>query len=262
MEYGNFDQKSRRKPMQLVQDELDASLAYLAEQMTNEEPEDALQLEPKQIKKQRVQQEIKNSITSFGKTMQVGVIKLFDALKELKTLQPELITEEVREDIIKFAALPKATENILQKIKKGIEENKSYKEIFGMSKATIEAFYQAAKYLYEQQRYQDAASAFQVLTFIVEKEPLFWIALGNSEYFCRHYDAALIAYALAGYIDPFDPAPHLYSCKCYEDTNQLDNAINALDLALIAMGDDSKDLALKQKTIEEQNRLRQKNTKG
>lgn len=258
MKPNNLESNFRQNILQPIRDELDHATAVLAEQIADAQPASVQLLQPKKVYKERVQHEIKHSIDSFEKTMHTGVIQLFRALTEVTTLHPNLITKEVRQDLVKLASFPKVAEEAIEKLKKGAEEDKSYQEILGMSKATVEAFYQAAKYLYEQQHYQEASAAFQVLTFINAKEPLFWIALGNSEYFCHHYEPALIAYALAGHIDLFNPTCHLYSCKCYEELGQIDNAINALDLALIAIAGDATQSVLVQKIDEEKNRLRQK----
>ena len=251
MKRENGKQTSYETTLQSFRDELEEAVCLLAE----EEPESAQLLQSKKVYKERIQQEIKSSFDSFEKTMQTAVIQLFSALTEIANLQPDLLSKQVRQDTAQLAAFPKALEESIKKIKKGAEQNKSYQEILGVSEATMEAFYQAAKYLYEHKQYEEASAVFQLLTALNAKEPLFWLALGNSEYFCQRHESALIAYAIAGHIDPFDPTCHLYSCKCYEELQQIDKARNALDLALIAIDGIEGQALLVQKIVEEQQRL-------
>ena len=130
-----------------------------------------------------------------------------------------------------------------------------------MSDDTLEALYQAAKQLYEQQHYHEATALFGILSFFNAKQPIFWIGLGSCEYFCHHYEAALFAYGMAMHANPNDPAPHLYSCRCFEELKQIDNALNALNLALFLIkGDESKNELRKQ--IEEEKRDLQSHKKG
>lgn len=245
--------------LQSFQDELERQSQALAEQLTEIESGSAQKLLPERVYKERYLQEISSSIDSFKKTIQTGTRILFAALVEIAALHPDAITKEAQDNLARLSKFSpsKKAQSIIEKIKNEIG-TKNCQEILGISDATIEVFYQAAKYLYEQQRYQDAAAAFQILTLINDKKPLFWLAYGNSEYFCHAYKQALIAYAIAAYIDPFDPTFHLYSCKCYEELQEIDNAINALDLALIAIGSDTTQKELIQKIHEEKKRLSQK----
>lgn len=248
----------RKQLIQPIQEELERATVLLSEELAQEQPESTQKLQPKNVYKERIQHEIKSSIESLQKTMHTGVTKLISTLIELAVHQPTLITEEVRKDLTKFIAFPKVAQSTIEKIRLETAEGKSFQEIFGISEATVEAFYQAARHLYEHQHYQDAQAAFQVLTFINGNKPLFWLALGSSQYFCHHYEQALIAYTLAGHIDPFVPTSHLYSCKCYEELGQIEKALNSLELALIAIRDDQTQFKLVQKIHEEQRRLTQK----
>ncbi len=244
--------------LQIFRDELQQAVDLLAEQLYEKEPEAAHLLQSKKMYKERIQREIRSSVDSFEKTMNTAVIQLFYALAEIATFQPDSISEQVKQDIVKLATFQKAIEESIKKIKSSTEQDKSYQQILGLSEATMEAFYQAAKYLYEQQHYEEASALFQLLIALSGKEPLFWLALGNSEYYCQRYESALIAYAIAGHIDPFDPACHLYSCKCYEELRQLDKARNALALALIAIDGSEGQALLVQKIGQEQQRLARK----
>lgn len=88
-------------------------------------------------------------------------------------------------------------------------------EVLGLATNTIESMYKVAKYLYDNQQYEEAASAFCLLTLLNPSYSSFWQGLGNSEYFLRRYREALIAYNCAVQMEPDDPLPLLLSTKCH-----------------------------------------------
>lgn len=139
-----------------------------------------------------------------------------------------------------------------------IQEGKSMQEIYGISDETIEHFYHAAKAIYDRKDYEDAINAFSFLCFLNRKNYAFWIGLGNSEFFCNRFEEALQAYAFAVLADPFEPTPHIQSCFCYEKMGDRELAKNALDLALISMGDNVEHAEMKKNVIEYQKNLKQK----
>src|SRR5581483_249883 len=140
----------------------------------------------------------------------------------------------------------------------GLGQEKSLQEMCGMSDETLKRFYKAAKYLYEHKEYEHAMAVFGILNLLNPKKPIFLLSIGHSAYFLHQYEAALNAYAICSMKHPLEYSCHLYSCKCYEEMNQIDLAINALDLALIVIADNPELNALKQEIASEQKRLTQK----
>jgi len=57
-------------------------------------------------------------------------------------------------------------------------------------------------------------------------------------------------------VDPSNVECHLQSSKCYEALNQSENAINALDLALVVMGKLPEFRQVRDMTLEHQNILK------
>ena len=213
--------------------------------------------------KDKLKQVVGLDFIAFTKRLASGSKHICDALFELSKTQSDLhiSIEGAVKDFLKMTTFFGNIHLNSKPYVNGIIQNKTIQEICGISPATIEALYQAAKYLYEQQDYQEASDAFGILVFLNSQTHLFWLGLGNSEFFCNHYQAALTAYAFAMRADPFDPHCHIYSCKCYEALGQIDQAINALDLALIAISDNKKYEALKPPLAAEKMRLQNKKTK-
>lgn len=240
--------------------EVDASLkgfsAALAELLVEEESHKQ-NLLPKKLRQQQWQAEIDNEITDFEKKMENGASLIFKTLIELSKNRPELFSDEVADGIISFMKYSGNVQDHQSEYIKALEKGQSLQELCGMSNKVLEAFYQTGKYIYEHQRYAEAADVFSVLTIFNSEEPVFWLGLGNSEYFCNKYEPALVAYAMVALTNPNDPFCHLYSSKCYEAIKDFDNAINALDLAIFVMGDNKEYKKLKEAAGTEQKRLAQ-----
>lgn len=195
--------------------------------------------------------------------LEKGAAELIKAVEDLSKLRPYLIADTLVDDMKNFVTFSlslfqkKEAEEYFQ----GLQQEKTLQEICHISDATIESLYQAAKYLYDTEHYEEAANAFAVMTVLNGKRYTFWLALGNAEYVCRRYEPALLAYAMATLLNPLELTCHLQSCRCYEALQQTDNAINALELALLAIGDDRAQFAMKEKIIQHKRSLLEKNKK-
>jgi type III secretion system low calcium response chaperone LcrH/SycD len=205
----------------------------------------------------KMQKEIAHSLQPIVQRMEKGMTKILELLttSSIQEMDSELLSEKLTEQLCQFAAIASVLAEHPQEYFFLLTHNKTLEEIFGLSNATIEALYQAARHLYEQQHYQEAAAAFSVLCVLCPKAHTFWIGLGNSEYFSQNYDAALVAYAMAIQANPRDPTPHFFSAHCYEKKGEKQYAVNALELALLAIGNQTEYAAWKQKALDHKLRL-------
>lgn len=223
-----------------------ADVAFnLAEVLAEQEMYHPNQLLPKKIFLERFQLQIAEELKSSQARLKKGPLALLEMLTELheQTGQHEL-DQELVDELLKLLDLASLIANERQRFIDELSAGKTLQDMAGISDATIEKLYQAAKQLYEQKRYQEAADAFGFLTMLNSEKYAFWLALGNSEYNLKNYEAALFAYAFACRTNPEDHLCHIFSCRCYEELNDLDNAKNALELAIYVLGDnpDQQDL--------------------
>lgn len=246
---------------EVVSHNLEEGFRALAEALAElivQEDTGAEALEPKDVYKKKVAQELSQGLISCKRRIENGAKCLTEIVEELAKTNSKIDIAQVTKDFMNlanyFAALPEH----LEELYKAFGEGKSIQELAGMSRSTIDALYFGAKDLYERQHYEEAANAFGILTFLNPRYMIFWLGLGNAEYFSQHYEGALTAYAFAVYVNPDDPSPHLYSAKCYEELKQMDYAINALDLALYVIQEDKKQDALRREIEKEKRRLEQK----
>ena len=175
---------------------------------------------------------------------------LTNGLEELAKINGEIHPEEISLEFAKMTAY-------FSHQQMHLAEDKTVQELSGFSEKMSEALYQAAKLIYEKGLYPDASDAFFFLTLLNSKNSIFWLALGNCEYFCKRYEPALIAYAFASFMNPCDPFCHIYASKCYEEIQEVDNATNSLDLALFVIDQNSERAgeAIRESVLKEKARL-------
>jgi tetratricopeptide (TPR) repeat protein len=240
-----------------IEQEVNEVLSSIAESIVQEEILTS-QATIKKDRKRLIEKELHIVFNKFQDQITNGFQQLIATLKELSKNRPELFNEQVIKAIVGFGVLQYASHDDYEKIKYALQKGIFLDKICSISEYTLEAFYQAGKSLYERQQWEQASSVFIILTIINPGHSLFWLALGNSEFFRAHYETAKIAYAMAAVCDPFDPFCHLYSSKCCEMLGEFELAENALELAQIAINDSREHKELKSEIIQEQRRLQQK----
>lgn len=217
---------------------LQLAASLVGEARAKEEIEERKLLSEEALK-EKYTLEAQKAFTELNKKIEVGTKLLIQTLSEMAYEDRAIMTQDVIVDMSKIISLAYdmlRDEARAEDVAKSLfVENKGFQDICDMSDKTIETLYKAAKKIYDQKRFEDAVNAFSVLCILQTKSYPLWLGLANSQFFCERYDAAVFAYAYAATSDLFQPDPHLLSCTCYEKLNQLDLAINALDLSLIVM---------------------------
>ena len=117
-------------------------------------------------------------------------------------------------------------------IQKYVDEGKTFREIIGYSDETMDHFYQSARRLYENHKFQEACDAFLFLTTLDPFVPAYWLGMGLCEQINEDYQSALVAYGMAILSYKEDPYPHYYSAACYYALDDYENALRSLETAL------------------------------
>src|SRR5262249_20215302 len=123
----------------------------------------------------------------------------------------------------------------------------SLQKMMGISKETIDKFYEAANRYFENNDFQKASDAFYIVAWLDPRRYSAWLAIGLSEARLEHYEPALISFSLASILKPSSPFPYLYSAECCLKDNRKDEAGLYLELA--------KDAAEKEKHEDKQGLL-------
>lgn len=122
-------------------------------------------------------------------------------------------------------------------LKKELEAGKTAQEIMGFSDATMAKFYGAAYFLFEHQRFHDAANAFLFLATLNPHNHDYWLGVGMASQMIQDYESAIDAYELAAICDIESPIPYFYLAKCLFAIHDRESALQALDLAIDTAGD-------------------------
>lgn len=217
----------------------------------------SLQPPPNIPKPQDFKKEFSKELHPSIKRLQRGMTLLLEFLVTPDT-DPHLVSAEFTEQLCQLSAIASVFADHPEQYLTIVSNGKTLQEVFALDDDAVEKLYSAAKYIYEQQHYPEAAASFSVLTLLCPNNHTFWIGLANSEYFCQNYEPALVAYAMAAQANPRDPLCHLFSSHCYEAMGQKRLAINALELALISIGEQDQYASWKQKIQEQKARLEKK----
>ncbi|MBS0637732.1 MAG: hypothetical protein JSS12_09480 [Verrucomicrobia bacterium] len=205
--------------------------------------------------KEAIRRDFIHSLNPIVQRMQHGMSQILEFLTSSAAHDPISLSEDVTQQLCQIAAVASVMSENPQEYLMMLARDKTLQEIFGLTDETMEKLYQAAKYLYEQQNYYEAAAAFSVLACICPANHTFWMGFGNSEYFCHNYQSALVAYSLAAQTNSHDPLCHFFSARCYEALKQRDHAINSLELAILQIGNQPEFSQWKQKAVEHKQRL-------
>ena len=176
-------------------------------------------------------------------------------LIELSRHNSEMFSDKVTDDLVKLVSLSKIIAETPADFLEQLGQNKSFLDIAHVDPSTFEKMYQAAKKLYDEKHFDASADAFGFLTILNSQNFACWMGLANSEFFQKHYEPALFAYAYSYQLNPADPICHLFSSRCYEEINELENAINAIDIALFVIKGQEAHKELESQLVREKQRL-------
>lgn len=215
----------------------------LAEVLAAQEMLHPNQLMPKKAFIERFQLQIAEELAQAQERLKKGPKVLLQALVDKS--EDNNIDSDLIQELYKLTALANMIANERERFINELSMGKTIQAIAGMSDSSLEKLYQAAKYVFDQKRFSEAADAFGFLTMLNASKFAFWLGLGNSEFNLKNYKQALFAYAFVCRVNPEDYFCHIFSCRCYEALGDIENAINALELALYVVGDTPEKKELK-----------------
>ncbi len=108
------------------------------------------------------------------------------------------------------------------------EEGKPLQELFGFSNEATAEFYEVAKGLIEERRYEEAVKAFVFLTTLNPYISEFWSGLGLSKQHLDLNDDALFAFSVAFRLDGRSIFPYVLAAQCCIKANDFDRAFEII----------------------------------
>lgn len=118
------------------------------------------------------------------------------------------------------------------KLLKELALGKTAQEILEFPEEAMAKFYRAAHYLFEREKYADAANAFLFLVTLNPHNHDYWLGLGMATQKTGDFEGAIDSYEMAAYYDVNNPVPYFYLAKCFFAIHEHDNSLHALDLAI------------------------------
>lgn len=210
---------------------------------------------PPQALLARYQQNMLDEMSTYKKRQKKGASFLSQSLSELAVEQPELFTQEVIDGIARISSLSDRIAVEEKQFNEHVLSGGTIQEFAGVDDTTINCLYQGAKRLYEQDFLESAADAFLFLTGLNPDMDVFWLGLGNAEFYRKNYPQAVTAYSKAIEINPFNPSSHMALSECYETMGEKDKALNTVVLALTTIQDNPEYDDFRQGLEEEKLRL-------
>ena len=114
-----------------------------------------------------------------------------------------------------------------------LEQGISIADANGYSEEEIEALYQVAYNLYQQQKHQDAKAMFHFLAMYEHTDVRFWLGLGGCCQRLKEFENAIVAYSCAALADATNPVYPFHACECYmamEDWGAAKKAIESIEI--------------------------------
>jgi tetratricopeptide (TPR) repeat protein len=224
-----------------------------ADVLVDEEAKKQTQMLSKKANQERFEMQINQELHTFKARIENGTFQIMQKLIG----DTEMFSSEVVEDLAKLVQIANSVGTDPDTYLEQLNNDKTLVDIAKVNQSTFEKLYQAAIQLYVEEQFEHSSDAFGFLTIINSQNYNSWLGLGNSLVFLKRYEEALIAYAWCCLLNPESSEPHINSCYCYEAINEIDNAINSLDLAMLVTGNDQEQSA---HLIQEKQRLVMRNS--
>lgn len=140
-------------------------------------------------------------------------------------------------------------------LKEELAAGKTLQEILEASNETMAQFYKAARSLFENGKYVEAANGFLFLVIMNSHNHDYWLGLGMATQMCSDFESAINAYEMAAVYDVENPIPYFYLAKCLFAMHERQSALLALDIAIQYSDDLPEFQDLKKQALEAQSLL-------
>lgn len=180
-------------------------------------------------RREAIQTALKQNTESIKVKITDGLTACLMALKQ----HPELSSHaaSVIKELKKCFSVIKNRKQ-LDVLSQTILQNSSWKKQLGISDECMLALYQSARWLFEQDDFQQAENAFFAICSIDPSQFVFWVGLGHACFHNAHYQQAIEAYAMSAALHNENAWPHIWAANCFESEGDFLHAKMALEEAL------------------------------
>ena len=96
-----------------------------------------------------------------------------------------------------------------------------------------ESLYDVALKRYENGKYQDAASCFQLLILSHPEKAKYWFALAASQQQLEQYRQAVLSYSVAARLEPVNPYTLMHMAECFFSLRHIKEGVDVLQKAML-----------------------------
>ena len=119
-----------------------------------------------------------------------------------------------------------------EQVQKFKDDGILFQQAFGFTESQMQDFYQFARWLCEQERFQDASDVFLVLTALNPYVGHFWLGLGLCDKIEGDYKSALFDYSMAMAVDKENAFVYYNIADCYYRLGDFNSAKEFVELCI------------------------------
>lgn len=127
---------------------------------------------------------------------------------------------------------------VKQAMREVIFESKLPYQAMGLKESNLNNIYLYAYNVFKGGKYDEAISAFFVLSMLDPTSAKYSFALASAYHKNKDYELAAGKYFGAAYLDPTNPVPYFHASDCFEKMGEKESAILALNGAISRCGED------------------------
>jgi hypothetical protein len=177
-----------------------------------------------------VEKELQENLSAFKNKLERGINALIKGAEEHSRKDPSFPLKEAISCTCRLIVFLLRIPKHLDEYEKMLECNIPVKEACRIPDTIISSFFEIAVSYHKAGKWEDASDCFGILTFLDSSCEKFWIGFANAEYSCGRFDNAFFGYSVASYVNPFNPALYLFSCRSLEALSNFQNVFNAMNL--------------------------------
>jgi type III secretion system low calcium response chaperone LcrH/SycD len=110
---------------------------------------------------------------------------------------------------------PEQLNQHLPEINEFFEQGGTWQLLMGITSAELELHYTQAYEAYSAGKLETATALFTTLSMMNPYEQKYWFGLGATKQLLQEYEAAIVAYTIAGILDEANPTPHFHAGQCH-----------------------------------------------
>ncbi len=181
------------------------------------------------MKAPQYEEQLTTLFKTITETFTQGSDLLFTTLTLLSKSRSEIDIEKIGKELRQaHKHLNKETFYALAR-QESLDSKFSPENFFHISEETIGCLFDAAAFLMEENKFEDALKAFSLICSLSPGNYDYWLGFGHSAFHCKQYDAAILAYYKATLLNASSPWPLIWAANSAEQKNDIRGSLSLLE---------------------------------